>query len=1346
MKTQASILVLGFFLFCFIPLSAQNEGDYRTLQSGNWHSSETWEVVIAGEWTLSASIPAAETANLVTIRNGHTVNVNDHITIDQTVVESSASLQAAFDKRIIVSDGAGDDLVVYGSLSTGGTTNQNSIGLSGNGKVIIHGDYYWQSGGITNTDFWVSPSGTLHLDGSARIMRAGAVLNNQGTVLHYHNGGLLAGVGNSIFNNLEGGVYHAIGNTQIRYEYNWDWYDQYTFNNYGTFLKTMPETGITIYRGVFNNYGEVDLQEGNFLMDGSATHSSSGQIAIGENCTYLIQNSARLALLDGAEISGNGSFKLNQSNTNTVLTLSGNTQVAPGITLDFVNGTIGGSGTMNMAGEFIFRGGRYEGPTLNLSNSATLRIVSGAEKRLCGTSAVNNNGQILLEENETWHSNYGAVINNQIGGLIDFISDASIQYRSDLGGARTILNNYGTLQKSAGSGTSSLNRIAFNNHEDAICHVQTGVLQLISYGAGTNSGSVLVDEGCTFGLRDNFDWTMAEGSSITGSGIFLLNGGDMLLSGTGAGAAIGADIDFQMLSGSIGDTGKLTIWGNMLWSGGTLWCGNLIISADSQVLGTGATAELRSSGYGFITNYGQLCITAPIGSSNITYINQEGAILEFGQGGGVWHTGGGAGPTTLTNHGILRKSGDSFNNLYKINTTSYGTVEVLAGTIQFELSAFNNHSAVDIQAGSLRLTSSSNGSGDGSYTIAEDGQLIVAGSYSLTCQEGAIIEGSGSIQLIDGGALNTSGNVNGLNIADGILINQAGGNMGGAGKLFFSGIHNWTAGNCGVGNYYFGENGLLTISSTDTKRLSGSFHNSGTVQMSGSLGGGGLELYNYEGAQILIDGSFGMWHTGGGSSYPQLHNYGLLQKNGTETAACDVLYLNNYGQLQLAGGTLTFYCPSAADYNLEGSGAVYHLAGKMVFRYGNLSLNRVNIILDGPLAEIRDHNDNNILASCTGTGSSGSFTLLNGANLSTSGNFHNAGTLDLGTGFLLGSGNFSGASNSTLIIGSPDGITLTEATGNIQKSGSRSYAIDGNYCYISGAVQTAGDGLPQTARSLTVDNPGLNIGASLAVTQALNLVDGVVNVPYLTLGSSVSAGTLSRENGYIAGDFCQWLETTDTEVLFPIGTASAYRPVRLSFDVPHLSGGSLCLSTIYDDPGMMGLPLTDGDSELTNIGTEAYWNLQADGGLETGTFSISILAAGYAGINDYSALHLLQRGDDQSPWQVSGIHIPCTGSNEAPLVARNGLSSLGDYAIGSTSANFISLANVQNLQVTSTTEGISLLWDVLPGANTYRVYASDEPYLEFPSGWEVLADALIGTTWLDPSSQSKRFYRVTGRN
>ncbi len=158
-------------------------------------------------------------------------------------------------------------------------------------------------------------------------------------------------------------------------------------------------------------------------------------------------------------------------------------------------------------------------------------------------------------------------------------------------------------------------------------------------------------------------------------------------------------------------------------------------------------------------------------------------------------------------------------------------------------------------------------------------------------------------------------------------------------------------------------------------------------------------------------------------------------------------------------------------------------------------------------------------------------------------------------------------------------------------------------------MQNAGDGLPDVVRSLTVNNPGLVIGASLAVTQTLNLLGGVIHIPDLTLGSSVSAGTLLRENGHIHGDFCIWLETTDTEVLFPIGTASHYRPVQLSFDDPHVSGGSLYLSTIYEDPGLVAA-LPDDGTELTNMGTEAYWRCLLRE-ITTGSYSIGILAAGY---------------------------------------------------------------------------------------------------------------------------------------
>ncbi|MDZ4121589.1 MAG: hypothetical protein U1C33_04170, partial [Candidatus Cloacimonadaceae bacterium] len=385
-------------------------------------------------------------------------------------------------------------------------------------------------------------------------------------------------------------------------------------------------------------------------------------------------------------------------------------------------------------------------------------------------------------------------------------------------------------------------------------------------------------------------------------------------------------------------------------------------------------ADLKTIGNGFFTNYGYVCITASIGCSNITFVNQEDATFVFGAGSGVWHTGGGAGPTTFTNNGILRKTGNSISSLYKLNTTNNGTIEVQEGTLKYDTSSFNNNSQVNVLSGTLNLHSSS-GSGAGNYYLADNTVLLLSNNHALTCQDGVQIQGTGEIQLVSSGGLYTGGSIDGLSIAETIHIYQTGGKLGGSGRLNFNGTHIWTGGDTSVGNYYLGEDGLLIVSTTDTKRLTnGSFHNYGTVQVSGSLGAGSLNFYNYAGAELQIQGSFSMWHTGGGSAYPSLHNNGLIRKNGEETATFDVMYLNNYANLVLEQGTLTFYCAGSAHYNQAGSGARYHLAGKMVFRYGNLSTNHVGITLDGPLAEIRDHNNNNILASCTGTSASGSFT------------------------------------------------------------------------------------------------------------------------------------------------------------------------------------------------------------------------------------------------------------------------------------------------------------------------------------------------------------------------------------
>lgn len=1344
MKTIASILILVLFSFCL--LYGQSEGDYRSFQSGNWHSSETWEVVIGGEWVLSSSIPAAATANNVTVRSGHTVTVNNHITIDQLVVEADAQVIASFDKNIIVSDGAGDDMVVYGSLTTSGTTNQGSIGLSGNGKVIIHGDYYWQSGGITNTDFWVAPSGTLHLDGSVRIMRQNAVLNNQGTVLHYHNGGYLAGVGNSIFNNLEGGVYHAMGSCQIRYVWDWDWNDQYTFNNYGTILKSTADTDFTIYRGTFNNHGTVQIQDGNLYLEGMGSHTSSGSFELQENCIFRIFNNANLTLQSGAQFSGTGKVLLNPGGTTTALTIdqSGVT-FAEACTLELESGTIFGTGQMTMNGELLFKAGKIHGPQIDIGTTGIFRIQSG-DRKIFAAGTINNYGQFLNEVAQSLDSCSGAVINNHPGAIINLMNDGSINYDSALGGASTILNNFGNLLKSGGDGTSTLGKIVLNNHLGALINVQSGTLRLKPSGTGTNSSLLTIAEDCTFSITDNGDWGLGEDSVINGSGSFKLIQSNLLLTGTGDGASIGENIDFQMHAGNITNPGKLTVLGDMLWSGGNISCGDLIFSANSIVTANGSTAELHSSGSGYIRNYGHFILSAGIGSGDIHYQNKAGATFEFTSGSGFWHGGGGSGPSSLVNDGLLLKTGDSSCSLNQLNTTNNATIEVQQGTLYYDSSNFNNLMQVNIFANAkLKLKPSTSSSGNGDYQLAQDAILELSEGYPLNCQEGTEITGLGELRLSTGGDLNTLGTTMGLQIAETIAINQYGGHLGGNGKIFYNGTHNWTEGDIFVGNYYLGADGILNLTGSGTKRMgNGTFHNNGTVNMMSEMGGGNLNFNINDGATLNIGENLSVWHTGGGSNTPILNNYGLVHKTGSGYSNFDVCALNNYGTFWLEAGSIRFYAGSSTHYNDVGSGAEYLLAGKLILRYGGFSTNNVDVTLDGALGEIRDEDDVDLLAACTGTSASGSFTLQNGANLVTNGNFSNNGTLDLGTGYLGGAGNFTAAGNSSLIIGSVDGISLSESSGNIQKTGSRTYSTTGNYTYNGLEMQNAGDGLPDVVRSLTVNNPGLVIGASLAVTQTLNLLGGVIHIPDLTLGSSVSAGTLLRENGHIHGDFCIWLETTDTEVLFPIGTASHYRPVQLSFDDPHVSGGSLYLSTIYEDPGLVGLPLTDDGTELTNMGTEAYWRLSAEGGLQTGSYSIGILAAGYGGINDYSALHLLWRSDDQSPWQSDGTHIPCTGSNEAPLISRSGLNSFGDFGLGSTSLNFISLGSVQNLQISTSIEGITLIWDILPGANTYRVYVADDPYPEFPSGWELLEDAIIGNTWLDSSSQTHRFYRVTG--
>jgi hypothetical protein len=153
------------------------------------------------------------------------------------------------------------------------------------------------------------------------------------------------------------------------------------------------------------------------------------------------------------------------------------------------------------------------------------------------------------------------------------------------------------------------------------------------------------------------------------------------------------------------------------------------------------------------------------------------------------------------------------------------------------------------------------------------------------------------------------------------------------------------------------------------------------------------------------------------------------------------------------------------------------------------------------------------------------FNVLNGSTCTLNGQFNYdgstpAGTFTVNSGGTLNCGNFNLvaepaatavtfvlSSGGFLNMGSIDGITTTGSTGNIQTD-IRTFNVAGNYRYSRGGAQAAGNALPATIGSLTVDNNTiLTIPTAKVITNNFSIAAGSsVN---LGTGLSHTAGTLT---------------------------------------------------------------------------------------------------------------------------------------------------------------------------------------------------------------------------------------------
>ena len=357
---------------------------------------------------------------------------------------------------------------------------------------------------------------------------------------------------------------------------------------------------------------------------------------------------------------------------NSSLLISGNLSLASGL--------LGGNGQMILGGS----GSQWTGGTLlaglgGIFNNGTLTAdTTAAGLILVGSGTLSNNGKLdvagpngLFLENST--------LSNAGKGILNFTGDGGLNLANP--NTTGTLVNTGTVEKTAGSGTSVLGTIV--NNFGGTLDAESGTLALQSVGGLLASGKLLAGVGgsttATLALASN-STTFCTGS-FTGSG-----------SGTVA-------LDGFLYVTSAGATFNLP-GGLFQWTNGTIYVssGGTFTNAATGVLNVNTNSAPTINGAGTLLNDGTLNL-AGTGSlalqDNAVLNNSRGATINFTDDANISQDRGG----TLSNAGTLAKTGGS-------------------GSSGISSTLLNNAGASNVQTGSLIL---------GGW----DGSLVNGGAFTV---------------------------------------------------------------------------------------------------------------------------------------------------------------------------------------------------------------------------------------------------------------------------------------------------------------------------------------------------------------------------------------------------------------------------------------------------------------------------------------------------------------------------------------------------------------------------------------------------------------------------------------
>ncbi len=930
-------------------------------------------------------------------------------------------------------------------LSNGGTLNWSGGTLSGALSVVSGATVNW-SGGTVNSYVTIATNGLLNLTGSGAKYIAN-VLTNAGTV-EWLGGDLVAqnyapyGYYGAV-ENVAGGLWDIQCNQSVYNNYGGG---APYFHNAGTVQKPAG-TGTTTFSVTFNNGGNVVVQTGtinfnnggtiesNFTAQaGAAIQFNGGAFSYGTVPVLTGPGAIRFTggtltllndLIPGLQMTG-GVISLSpafQGGTITNLIFGGslNGDFAVGGTLTLGNGDAGtltvlNGATLNWSGGTVGGLVLSNGGTLNWSGgtlSGALSVVSGATVNWSGgtvnsyvTIATNgllnltgsgakyianvltNAGTVewlggdLVAQNYAPYGYYGAV-ENVAGGLWDIQCNQSVY--NNYGGGAPYFHNAGTVQKTAGTGTTTFS-VTFNNGGNVV--VQTGTINFNNGGTiesnfTAQAGAAIQFNGGAFSYGTVPVLTGPGAIRFTGGTLTLLNdlipglqmtGGVISLSpafqgGTITNLIFGGSLNGDFAVGGTltlgnGDAGTLTVLNGatLNWSGGTVgglvlsnggtlnWSGGTLSGALSVV--SGATVNWSGgtvNSYVTIATNGLLNLTGS-GAKYIANVLTNAGTVEwlggdlvaqnyapYGYYGAVENVAGGLWDIQC-NQSVYNNYGGGAPYFHNA-----GTVQKTAGTGTTTFSVtFNNGGNVVVQTGTINFN---NGGTIESNFTAQAGAAIQFNGGAFSYGTVPVLTGPGAIRFTGGTLTLLNDLIPGLQMTGGVISLSPAFQGGTITNLIFGGSLNGdfaVGGTLTLGN---GDAGTLTVLNGATLNWSGGtvgglvLSNGGTLNWSGGTLSGALSVVsgatvNWSGgtvnSYVTIATNVLLNLTGSGAKYIAivLTNAGTVVWLGGDLVAQNYAPYGYYGAVEnVAGGLWDIQCNQSVYNNYGGGAPYFHNAG-----------------------------------------------------------------------------------------------------------------------------------------------------------------------------------------------------------------------------------------------------------------------------------------------------------------------------------------------------------------------------------------------------------------------------------